>query len=81
MNHRIKNYAEQATEYAWQAIRKTPEPLGFMDYYTEHLAELIVKQCAELSNYNLHGLNSQQMILEHFSMERKINYPSGMGKL
>lgn len=47
MNKRIKELVEQAKAYATDSTKDYTgdEPIGFMDYYTEKFAELIVREC------------------------------------
>jgi len=46
MNERIKELAEQAKAYSTTATKDFTgdEPIGFMDFYTEKFAELVVKE-------------------------------------
>jgi len=47
MNERIKRLAEQAQEYAGQQIDEGANWDDAPIYYTEKLAELIVRECAK----------------------------------
>jgi hypothetical protein len=46
MNERIKQLVEKSKEYATESTKNFTgdEPIGFMDFYTEKFAELIVKE-------------------------------------
>ena len=48
MNALLKELVDESWKYAYQSTRgySGDEPIGFMDYYTEKLAELIVLRCA-----------------------------------
>ena len=48
MNERIKELCEQSKVYADQCTKEYTgdEPVGWMDYYTEKFAELIIRECA-----------------------------------
>ena len=48
MNALLKELVDESWKYACQSTRgySGDEPIGFMDYYTEKLAELIVLRCA-----------------------------------
>ena len=48
MNERIKQLAEQAEIYAGDLIDQGADYDQYPHYYTEKLAELIVKECVEL---------------------------------
>jgi hypothetical protein len=52
MNERIKELVEQAKTYAADSTKDYTgdEPIGFMDYYTEKFAELIVQDCMTMSD-------------------------------
>ena len=49
MNERIKELVEKSKEYAKESTKNFTgdEPIGFMDFYTEKFAELIVKECLD----------------------------------
>ena len=85
MNEATKKLAAQAKEYAMErtATYNGYEPIGFLDYYTEKLTELIVQQCVSeiamigISNigYDTDGdidwtvSRSIGMIKRHFGVE------------
>ena len=50
MNKQIKQLVEQAKAYANDSTKDYTgnEPIGFMDYYTEKFAELIVSECVKV---------------------------------
>ena len=53
MNERIRKLAEQAAKWAQQAQWSTDSRFGdrpFSDLYDEKFAELIVKECADISD-------------------------------
>jgi hypothetical protein len=69
MNHYLKQLSELAEQHATRAIKNLPDdaPVGFMDYYTEHLVKLVITECAQLadSSWDISG----NMIKKHFGME------------
>lgn len=50
MNKRIKEVSEEAKEYAMRQNYSGYAPLGFMDYYTEKLARLIIDKCCDMAD-------------------------------
>lgn len=72
MNERIKELVEQAKAYATNSTKDYTgdEPIGFMDYYTEKFAELIVKETMQVVANNLPQntyLDVADAVIEHFS--------------
>lgn len=71
MNERIKHLAEQAgittnldTDYYEKDMNK------WVDYFSEKFAELIVKECADISDASFHnGSAGYTAILKHFGVE------------
>ena len=72
MNSNLADMSMRAREYALECIKDFTgdEPVCFMDYYTEKLAELISNRCAALAySYDPYELVPQKiarMIAEHF---------------
>ena len=82
MNKRIKELVEKSKEYATESTKNFTgdEPIGFMDFYTEKFAQLIVKETidhmtAQMFYYSINGsknLSFSQAIdktKEHFGVE------------
>ena len=76
MNKQIKDIAEQAKLYAECSTKDYTgdEPVGFMDYYTEKFAELIIQECSALADKHFGSAHfgmgvSGIMIKEHFGVE------------
>ena len=48
MQGMLKELVDEAWKYAYNATKgySGDEPIGFMDYYTEKLTELVVLRCA-----------------------------------
>lgn len=80
MNERIKKLCEQSKEYADKSTKDFTgdEPVCWMDYYTEKLAELIVKECIAVLNpegdlismrEEYGRVTSMKMIKKHFGVE------------
>jgi hypothetical protein len=76
MNERIKRLAEQAEIYAGELIDEGADYDQYPRYYTEKLAELIVRECAKFlednSGYD-HANNAwhpePEDMLKHFGVE------------
>ena len=72
MNSNLANLSQQATSYAIECVKDFTgdEPVGFIDYYTEKLAELISARCAALAYsydpYEMVPRAIARMITEHF---------------
>ena len=73
MNKRIKELVEQAKAYATNSTKDYTgdEPIGFMDYYTEKFAELIVRECIGVADHsNVTGKSIiGERIKQHFGVE------------
>jgi hypothetical protein len=61
MNERIKELAEQATEYY-----KNGDVAGFNQ---ENFAELIVRECAQIAEETDGNYNAKRCVLEHFGVK------------
>ena len=72
MNERIRELAEQAQQYAEYT---TPQGLEWLPTFQEKFAELIVKECSQISRdhqrnyYESHGYRIAEKIEEHFGVE------------
>ena len=82
MNERIKQLCEQSKKYANESTKNFTgaEPVCWMDYYTEMLAELIVRECAnaiqeekDTGLYNaqrMAGMTISKIVIkDHFGIE------------
>ena len=77
MQGMLKELVDEACKYAYNATRSYSgdEPIGFMDYYTEKLAELIVRECMNIAyEYDSPKMSGPGMIIagqieEHFGVE------------
>ena len=68
MNDRIKELAEQAEQYAHEQNDK--HGVRFKTEYDRKFAELIVKECADISDASFHdGSAGYTAILKHFGVE------------
>lgn len=78
MHNQLKLLSNQAKEYGMDKTSTYGgyEPIGFMDYYTEKLAELIIKEC--LNQCYDRGMNDElyegqlraaSYIEQHFGIE------------
>lgn len=74
MNEQIKLLTEQAKAYATDSTKDYTgnEPIGFMDYYTEKFAELIVRECVHAveNRGGMCGALASNWIKEHFGVEQ-----------
>jgi hypothetical protein len=68
MNERIQALADQAEDYADSIVDQGGE---FHPAYTQKLAELIVRECAEVAHCNFHvdGLTLGNIMKERFGVE------------
>lgn len=67
MNSRIQELADEAEDYADGIVDKGGE---FHPAYTRKLAELIVRECADVASINQHQYNSTgSYVLKHFGIE------------
>ena len=74
MNERIKELARQAkeeTDTLWAKLT----PQEFKDTYNQKFAELIVRECMELTKQcstgkGIHDLFADEIIAEHFGVEK-----------
>ena len=70
MNERIKELAEQATEYANE--QNELHGVGYVITFKEKFAELIVRECAGVgydASYYECALNVSNKIKKHFGVE------------
>ena len=69
MNERIKELVEKSKEYATESTKNFTgdEPIGFMDFYTEKFAELIVGECIDTAFHRGHP--DLEFLLKHFGVE------------
>ena len=69
MNERIKDLAEQALEYA-EKNQSADIPQHWFRLYNEKFAELIVRECANISNQaEQQCQHPATQILKHFGVE------------
>lgn len=68
MNERIQALADQAEDYADSIVDQGGE---FHSAYTQKLAELIVRECAEVAHCNFHvdGVTLGNIMKERFGVE------------
>jgi hypothetical protein len=68
MNERIQALADQAEDYADSIVDQGGE---FHPAYTQKLAELIVRECAEVAHCNFHvdGVTLGNIMKERFGVE------------
>lgn len=70
MNQRIFELAEQALEETHRVMGSKSLQEAFDDFYTEKFAELIVRECADISDASFHnGSAGYTAILKHFGVE------------
>ena len=71
MNERIKELAVQAKFLAEKDINKQISYNTELNAFAEKLANLIVKECAEVAHCNFHvdGLTLGGILKEHFGVE------------
>jgi hypothetical protein len=68
MNERIRQLAEQATEYANE--QNELHGVGYVITFKEKFAELIVRECADIGERYADGnYEVRNQILEHFGVE------------
>jgi len=71
MNEKIKELAKQAQQYAEYV---TPQGCEWFDTFKEKFAELIVRECMELTKRcstgkGIHDLFADEIIKQHFGVE------------
>ena len=70
MNERIFELAEEALEETHRVMGSTCLQEAFDDFYTEKFAELIVRECADISDASFHnGSAGYTAILKYFGVE------------
>jgi hypothetical protein len=72
MINQLKELSEEAVKYATAASKDCPDgPVGFMDYYTEKFAELVVSKSIEvMMKHDYHGEWLGEKLKEHFGMSK-----------
>ena len=73
MNERIKELADEAKQHCFEQSQKRVDPKNYMSYsdmYDKKFAELIVRECADISDASFHnGSAGYTAILKHFGVE------------
>jgi hypothetical protein len=74
MNERIRELAEQATEYANE--QNELHGVGYVITFKEKFAELIVKECAVIAKHHVMNISTysdakfvEEQIKQHFGVE------------
>lgn len=71
MNERIKELAEQAEDYSYTEYAKKQTGYTREDFFKSKFAELIVRECADISDASFHnGSAGYTAILKHFGVEQ-----------